>query len=366
MQLTQLNDARSIYTVSEVTFDLKKLIEDNFPSLWVSGEVSNLTIAASGHAYFTLKDDESALSCVMFKGNVGNLKFELEDGMEIIVHGRLSVYVPRGSYQILINAAEPQGIGALQLAFEQLKKKLEGEGLFSDERKKPLPFLPFKIGLITSAKGAVIHDMKNVISRRFSTMDIVHFPVKVQGEGAKEEIVAAIEWMNQKTDADVLIIGRGGGSMEDLWAFNEEIVVRAIAASKIPTVSAVGHESDVTLADFAADLRAPTPSAAAELVTPIKDDLVYELEEKSLSLINSIRELISQAEEDVANFRQRLKSPSALLDDVTLRISDLRGRLLRSMDGCFEHRQLTFQNIATRLKTHSPYYPLERGYGFVF
>ena len=261
--VASIHDARKIYSVSEVTSDLKTLLEDNFPSLWVKGEISNFKESPNGHYYFVLKDEFSQMSLVMFRGQNRLLKFQLEDGMEVLVHGHLTVYQPRGQCQMACDHVEPCGVGA--------KKKLEAEGLFDSKRKRELPLLPRKVGIITSPKGAVFHDMKNVIKRRFPNMDLVFFPVQVQGEGASAQIAHAIFLANQRDDIDVLIVGRGGGSIEDLWAFNEEIVVRSIVSSNIPVVSAVGHETDYTLADFAADLRAPTPSAAAELVVPEKE-----------------------------------------------------------------------------------------------
>ncbi len=258
----------TVYTVSELTSRIKGMLEDEFPSVWVEGEVSNFVRAASGHFYFSLKDQKSQLSCVMFRGDNFGIGFDLEDGLNVLVTGRISVYPPSGRYQLIVSEIKPLGIGLLFLEFEKLKARLAEEGLFEEARKKPLPQFPRTIGVITSPKGAAIRDMISIVGRRYPLANFVLYPVMVQGEGAAEQIAGAIEAMNRWGEPDLLIIGRGGGSIEDLWAFNEEIVARAIAASELPVVSAVGHEIDFTISDLVADLRAPTPSAAAELVVP--------------------------------------------------------------------------------------------------
>ena len=247
---------------------MPKILEEQFADIWLEGEISNYKgVASSGHCYFCLKDAGAQVDAVAFRGVMASLRFKLEEGLKVLMRCRVSLYLQRGRFQIIASAIEPQGAGALQLAFEQLKKKLESEGLFDPSRKKPIPSLPQKIGIVTSPTGAAIRDMLTVINRRFANVEILIYPVKVQGEGAKDEIAEAVQYLNQHhADLDVLLVGRGGGSIEDLWAFNEEIVARAIAASQIPVISCVGHEVDFTIADFVADLRAPTPSAAAELV----------------------------------------------------------------------------------------------------
>ncbi len=257
-----------VYKVSELTSRIKGLLEDEFPSVWVEGEVSNFVRAASGHFYFSVKDEKAQLSCVMFRGNNIGLGFDLEDGLKVLAAGRISVYPPSGRYQLIVSEIKPLGIGLLFLEFEKLKARLAEEGLFDEARKRPLPKFPRTIGVITSPKGAAIRDMISIIGRRYPLAEVVLYPVKVQGEGAAEQIAGAIEAMNRWGKPDLLIIGRGGGSIEDLWAFNEEIVARAIVASELPVVSAVGHEIDFTISDLVSDLRAPTPSAAAELVVP--------------------------------------------------------------------------------------------------
>ena len=264
---------RRIYSVAELSLEIRNLLERQFPDVWVTGEVSNLRAAGSGHLYFTLKDETAQLRAVCFRNQARYLKFKPQDGLAVIARGRLSVYEARGEYQLYVEFLEPAGLGALQLAFEQLKQKLAAEGLFDPARKKPLPMLPRVIGVVTSPTGAVIRDILRILHRRFRNINVLIYPVKVQGEGAAQEIAQGIEYFNRQAPVDVMIVARGGGSLEDLWAFNEEVVARAIAASKIPVISAVGHETDFTIADFVADLRAPTPSAAAELVVRRKQDL---------------------------------------------------------------------------------------------
>lgn len=277
-QILELFPQKAVLSVGELTRIIKDLLEDNLRDIWVDGEISNHKKAASGHTYFTLKDETAQIRVVLFKQNKKFIPFKLEDGQRVIVKGYVTVYEPRGEYQILAQYIEPKGIGALQLAFEQLKEKLNTEGLFDPKHKKPIPPVPQTIGVITSPTGAAIRDILRIIKRRFANVRILIYPVKVQGEGAAEEIVRGLKIMNQLGEAEVLIIGRGGGSLEDLWAFNEEIVARAVFDSSIPIISAVGHEIDFTISDFVADLRAPTPSAAAELVVKNKEDLLHRLD----------------------------------------------------------------------------------------
>jgi exodeoxyribonuclease VII large subunit len=255
-----------IYTVSEITRLIKLELENKFPVIWVEGEIADFKRAHSGHLYFTLKDDKSALNCVMWRSSAVRVPFELESGLQVICKGQISVYEQRGQYQLYVEGVEPKGKGALQLAFEQLKEKLKNEGLFDTSIKKKLPLLPKKVGVVTSPRGAAIVDIIKTLERRFAQLHIVIYPVKVQGEGAGDEIVEAIDHLGSLKDIDVIIVGRGGGSLEDLWAFNEEKVARAIFRCPIPIISAVGHEIDFTIADFVADIRASTPSAAAEMV----------------------------------------------------------------------------------------------------
>ncbi|HYK90484.1 MAG TPA: exodeoxyribonuclease VII large subunit [Acidobacteriota bacterium] len=265
-------EQRKILTVSEITAEIKQSL-DKLGLLWIQGEISNFKHHSSGHMYFSLKDERAQLKAACFRSNNMYLKFRPEDGLEVIVRGRISVYEPRGDYQIIVEYMEPKGLGSLQLAFEQLKERLRKEGLFDEQQKITLPLLPHKIGIVTSPTGAAIRDMLRVLQRRNASLHVLLYPAKVQGAGASEEIAAGVRYFNTRTDVDVIIVGRGGGSIEDLWAFNEEIVARAIHKSRIPVISAVGHEVDFTIADFVADLRAPTPSAAAEMVSGAREDL---------------------------------------------------------------------------------------------
>jgi exodeoxyribonuclease VII large subunit len=287
-RLMNTRTERKVLSVTEITSRIKGLLEGEFPSVWVEGEISNFKRAASGHLYFTLKDESAQLRCVCFKSSARSIRFNLEDGLKIVVRGSLSIYERRGEYQLYVEVAEPSGIGALQLAFEQLKVKLQAEGLFDASRKRPLPLYPQSIGVVTSPTGAAIRDILRVLKRRHKGISVMIYPAKVQGEGAAAEIVDGIRYFSEAQNADVVIIGRGGGSVEDLWAFNEEIVARAIAASKVPIISAVGHEIDFTISDFVADLRAPTPSAAAEIVSTAKDDISRQVTRLSEQLRSSL------------------------------------------------------------------------------
>lgn len=320
-----------IYTVSELTRKIKAILEQNFPFIWISGEISNFRMPSSGHFYFTLKDETSQIQTVMFRGQNQNLKFVPEDGTSVTGLGRVSVFEPRGSYQVILEYLEPKGVGALQVAFEQLKKKLDDEGLFDEQYKKPLPFLPEKIGLITSPTGAVVHDILHIIKRRFPGIPLDIVPVKVQGDGAIAAIVAAVELLNQLRSVDVIILARGGGSLEDLQAFNSEAVARAIFASEIPIISAVGHETDYTISDFAADLRAPTPSAAAELVVPIKGDLYRKINELKYFIILNLQRYIKNYRSQVGSLRERLADPKKKVIDHRLKLDEDTDRLIRAM-----------------------------------
>jgi len=314
-------------TVSELTRKIKSLLEDRFQFVWLSGEISNFRIPASGHFYFTVKDAHAQISAVMFRGQNRNLKFRPEDGMQISGMGRISVYEPRGSYQIIFEHLEPGGIGALQIAFEQLKQKLENEGLFSVQRKQALPFLPHYIGLVTSPSGAVVHDVLRIVNRRYPNVHIQIAGCKVQGEGAEDEICAAIELLNKQKHMEVIIVARGGGSLEDLHAFNSENVARAIHASRVPVISAVGHETDYTIADFVADMRAPTPSAAAELVVPVKEDLKYTLSDMTRQLSGSIHRVVDNKRIHLEHAHKKLKDPRKRIHDLRMRMDELANRL---------------------------------------
>lgn len=331
---------QTILTVSRLTSLFKDLIEDNFSQVWVEGEASNLTYAASGHVYCTLKDSGAMLRCVMFRSSVKALKFKLEEGMALVVRGRLSVYDQRGEYQLIAEYAEPKGLGALQAAFVQLKERLAGEGLFSESHKQPLPFMPQKVGIVTSASGAAIHDILNVLGRRNAGLHLIVYPVRVQGVGSAAEIAAAIDNLNRLNAADVLIVGRGGGSLEDLWAFNEELVARAVYRSRIPVISAVGHETDWTICDFVADLRAPTPSAAAELVCTAREELLNQIQNLVLRLDQAISSQLKLRMHNLAGLRRALHDPSRMLGHQLQRVDDLSERLDMALRNLFgRHRE---------------------------
>jgi len=328
-----LFEERTILTVSRLTGLIRGVLEENFEHVWIEGEVSNLALPSSGHLYFTLKDAGAQIRCVMFRASARALRFRLQNGMMLVVRGRVSVYGQRGEYQFLVEYLEPKGVGALQLAFIQLKEKLAKEGLFDESRKKRLPGLPRKIGIVTSTSGAALHDILTVLRRRHACVDVLISPVKVQGEGAAEEIAGAIRDFNRYRDVDVLIVGRGGGSMEDLWAFNEEVVARAVFSSRIPVISAVGHEVDFTIADLAADLRAPTPSAAAEMVVKSREELESNLRHLSHRLSNAIERRLAACRERLGGLQRALKDPMLLVGNLLQRIDDLGDRMQRAMSG---------------------------------
>ena len=350
----EMDPIRKIYTVSELNANIKTLLEEKFPFIWITAEISNFRTPLSGHFYFTLKDEESQLNAVMFRGQQLHLKFKPEDGMRITGMGRLSVYEPRGTYQIILEYLEPAGIGALQVAFEKLKAQLADEGLFDEKYKKAAPFLPYKIALITSPTGAVVHDMLNIINRRFSNMNIQVLPVKVQGSGAEEEIIEALEQLNQRTDADLAILARGGGSLEDLQAFNSESVARAVFASEIPIISAIGHETDYTIVDFVADLRAPTPSAAAELAVPVKNQLLQQLESIYEDLAYRTANIIDRLGFTLKDLSQRLTDPRKQIEDWRLRMDDYSSRLIRYIQMLLERQKERHQWWQDRLVNNSP------------
>jgi exodeoxyribonuclease VII large subunit len=378
-----------IYTVSEITKLVKLEIENAFPGVWVEGEVSNFHRHSSGHLYFTLKDERSQLRSVMFRGEARRVAFELKDGLQVICRGRLNVYEPRGEYQIVIERVEPKGKGALQLAFEQLKEKLRVEGLFDPKHKKPLPLFPKKLGVVTSPRGAAIIDILRTLERRFARLQILIYPAKVQGEGAAEEIVEGIEYLGGQPDIDVIIVGRGGGSIEDLWAFNEEKVARAIFRCPIPIISAVGHEVDVTIADFVADKRASTPSGAAEIVIKEEQALIdridasmKQLNKNMLYFLQERRQLVSDLSRHriFQNFQLALYNLEQRVDDLEERAREVFRRKKttlaenRSAVALFEEKMASnilrlLQSLAARweklsLELHnlSPLNILKKGY----
>ena len=345
---------RKIYSVSGLNAEIKSLLEESYPFVWLSGEISNFRIPASGHFYFSLKDSASQISAVMFRGQQRKLKFEPEDGMSVTGMGRISVYEPRGTYQIILEYLEPSGIGALQVAFEQLKIRLADEGLFDDNYKVDIPFIPNKIGIITSPSGAVVHDILQVVKRRFANVAIQIYPVKVQGDGAVQEICSALELLNDRAQCDVVILARGGGSLEDLQAFNSELVARAIFASRIPVISAVGHETDYTIADFVADLRAPTPSAAAELAVPEKSALEHRCRELTGQLNSKIYSYYNILKIRTQEITRRMNDPRRKIEDLRLQIDDLTLRLNRMFAYNLRRERENLDFRMDRLKANTP------------
>lgn len=343
------SDEPSVYTISEINGLLKGMIEKQFSVVWLRGEISNFTAHSSGHYYFSLKDSKSQIKANMFKGYNSKLKFRPEAGMEVIVRGRLSVYEPRGDYSITCETMEPVGAGALQKAFEQLKDKLRLEGLFAQEHKQKLPALPKHIGIVTSPTGAAIQDILNVLSRRYKNGQITLIPARVQGEGAAREVVRGIEMANRLSTFDVLIVGRGGGSIEDLWCFNEEIVARAIFASKIPIISAVGHEIDFTIADFVADVRAPTPSAAAELVAQSAGEITERIANLSRRLKKSMQLVMERKATSLIGLQKQMIDPKRKLEDLIQRCDDLTERLSHAWSRYRRDRQTQIQILKGRL-----------------
>lgn len=356
-----------VLTVSEITGLIKQTLEENFSDISVLGEISNFKAHVSGHWYFTLKDSNAQISCTMWRGMNSYVFFTPQDGMKITVTGKLSVYPPRGSYQIDVRSMKPAGVGELQAAFEKLKEKLSAEGLFDQQFKKEIPRFPSKIGIVTAIDGAAFRDMISVAQRRYPLVELVIVPTKVQGEGAAAEIAANIALLNRQSDIDVIIIGRGGGSLEDLWAFNEEIVARAVFASKIPVISGVGHEIDFTIADFTSDLRAPTPTAAMELATPSQDELFAFIDEFSYYFNDKIFKIIEDRKLKINQFiksygfrvpQDLIKNRSQFLDNIYFRLQNsIENRLTRE-----KNRLKIFEN---HLQAYNVDNTLKRGYAIV-
>ncbi len=351
---------RHIYSVTELTRNIKVIIEQSFKGLWVEGEISNLKLYPSGHTYFDLKDKEAVLKCVLWRWTAQYMKFKLEDGQNIVCFGNISLYEERGQYQLYVEKVEPKGVGALALAFEQLKKRLSKEGLFDEAHKKPIPLLPKSIGVVTSPTGAVIRDILNVLGRRFGNIEVIINPVRVQGKHSAAEIASAIEDFNKFGKIDVMIIARGGGSIEDLWAFNEEVVARAIYASSIPVISAIGHETDFTISDFVSDLRAPTPSAAAELVVSKKQELLDIIDtystRMSVSLLHKIKDLSALLKSYV------LENPINKLRQYAQRVDELTKNITMNLSYILKLKEHAFKAMLSKLDTLSPLSILSRGY----
>jgi exodeoxyribonuclease VII large subunit len=364
MDIERIHLQRTVLSVSELTRQVKQLLEEHYGDVWVSGEVSNYTRASSGHIYFTLKDERSVVKAVLFRGHQQGLKFEIENGLHLIVHGTLSVFEKRGEYQIIADFLEPEGLGALQLAFEQLKERLQKEGLFDDSRKKPIPPFPDTVGIVTSETGAAIRDILNVIARRYSGVRVIIYPTLVQGEDAASRIAEAIVTANRRREADVLIVGRGGGSLEDLWPFNEELVARAIFESTIPVISAVGHEIDVTIADFVADVRAPTPSAAAEIVVKNRRELLKSYADLHSRLFTSMKRMVSTRSEQLSRctietLENKLKR---LIREKQMVVDDLTRSLTGTLDSGLLRIRGRFEQAVGKLHVLSPLGTISRGY----
>ncbi len=364
-----MDNSKMILSVTQINEYIRALISQDevLSMIMVRGEISNLTIHRSGHIYFTLKDETSVLKSVMFRSNAQKVKFALKEGMNVIVYGRISLYTPSGQYQLYAEDIQPDGIGALYIAYEQIKEKLAKEGLFDASRKKPIPRLPMTVGIITSPTGAAIHDMINVMGRRFPLTKLLLYPALVQGDNAHKTLIAGIEYFNLSKTADVIIIGRGGGSMEDLWAFNNVELAYAIAKSDIPVISAVGHESDFTICDFVADLRAPTPSAAAELAVPnafsVKNDInksIGDIEKKLILQIQQYRKQIK-----ILSSSRVLASKEELLDAYKMKISLLSDNLDSGMQNILKEKNHKLGISCAKLQAISPLNTLARGYSMI-
>ncbi len=348
------------FSVTELNLLAKNLLEDTLPALWLEGEVSNLSMHGSGHWYLSLKDDESQIRAAMFKNRNQFLKFRPKNGAHVRVKGRISLYAPRGEYQFIIEHMEDAGIGALQRAFEQLKNKLNAEGLFAPERKRPLPTLPNCIGLVTSPTGAAVHDILTVLARRFPLIPVVIYPTAVQGVEAPTQIIAAIRTANARAECDVLIVGRGGGSLEDLWAFNDEGLARCIAGSNIPVVSAVGHQVDFTIADFVADARAPTPSAAAEMLSPDQAEWLQSLQQQERKLLQNMRRQLRDATQQLQQWQSRLKHPGKRLEEQHQKLDEYATRLQNAMQRQVQQQRVSFENAERRFASQSPSHLVSR------
>ncbi len=358
-------DHSAAITVSTLVNLLQEVVEDNFVDILVQGELSNVSKPSSGHYYFTLKDKTGQLKCAMFRSQARALRFKPVDGLSVVCRARASVYPQRGELQLIVSGIEPEGVGGLQLAFEQLKQKLENEGLFSAKLKQPLPNFPKTIGIVTSATGAAIHDIINVLRRRSAGVKVLLHPVRVQGEGAADEIATALSELSNIDDVDVIIVGRGGGSREDLWAFNEEVVARAIVAARIPIISAVGHEVDVSISDLVADLRAPTPSAAAELVVKNSQELEHHLDQLTIRLAAQMRGRLTLLNNNLDGVSKRLRSPVDKVKLQRARLQQTQVRLQQVIATFIDHQRHQFSLLASRLESLSPLAVLSRGYAIV-
>jgi exodeoxyribonuclease VII large subunit len=364
-ELSPEEPVEEILSVWELTSRIKDLLEGAFPAVSVEGEISDFARPRSGHCYFTLKDDRAQIRAVIWRNTMGRIRFDLHDGLAVICRGHLDLYAPRGSYQLIVDHMEPQGIGALELAFRQLHEKLAKEGLFRPERKRPLPRFARRIAVVTSPTGAAIRDFLQVLARRWRGTDVLIVPARVQGAGSVEEVVAGIELVNRLRPAvDCLVVTRGGGSLEDLWTFNEERVVRAIHASQVPVVSAIGHEIDVTLSDLVADVRALTPSEAAELVAPAADEVLAALDQYRKRLLAALRSRASAAAtrlDSLARHRA-FRRPFDLVHDLARRLDELESRGNRAIEARMRATRQQLATATARLESLSPLAVLGRGY----
>jgi len=349
-----MTTTRHILSVSLLNEQVRDLLENSFVNLWVEGEISNLSQPSSGHLYFTLKDAGAQIRAAMFRGNNRFLKFAPKNGQQVLLKARVSLYAPRGDYQLIVEHIEEAGLGALRRAYDELRLRLQGEGLFEAARKRPLPSPPQHIAVITSATGAAVRDIISVLGRRFPGLPVTVLPVPVQGREAAPAIVRAIALANAQKAFDVILVARGGGSLEDLWAFNEEIVARAIAGSRLPVVSGVGHETDFTIADFVADVRAPTPSAAAELLSPDGDDLLDNFEGFEVLLVRALRTQLARLQQHMTHLRARLRHPGQRLQDLAQKLDGLEARLLRAQQQTMRKRQAQWENLFARLRGQQP------------
>jgi len=320
-----------VYSVKELTEEIRQLLADKFDLIWVEGEISNFRIPMSGHYYMVLKDETAQIRAVMFRPKVRLLKFKPQDGMKVIAQGKVDIYAPRGEYQLVLDYLEPLGVGALALAFEQTKKKLAEQGLFDQAKKRPIPFLPQKVAVVTSPTGAAVRDFLKIIQRRFANLEIIIVPARVQGEEAVWDLIEALKIVNEKLDVDVVVLTRGGGSLEDLWPFNREELAHAIRACRVPVVSAVGHEIDTTIADLAADLRAPTPSAAAEILVVEKEQIKGRVKESRTRMFNAVTSRIVRERERLERLTSRIKDPRRAMAENWQRLDELAGRLERAI-----------------------------------
>lgn len=349
----------NILSVSDFTRNVKSVLEYNFPSVWVSGEISNLAMPRSGHWYFTLKDDRSQVRCAMFRQSNQRLTFTPNEGMQILVKARVSLYEARGDFQLIVDNMEDAGVGALQRAYEQLKQKLQAQGLFDAQHKQTLPEIPHQVGIITSPTGAALQDILNVLKRRFPALPIIIYPAQVQGANAPEQLLHALHQAQEQALCDVLIIGRGGGSIEDLWAFNDEQLAMAIYNCPIPIISSVGHEVDFTICDFVADVRAATPSAAAELVSPDGEEWKSWLNGIERQLVTQIERHISSLQQQLQWQYKQLKHPGRYLDEIAQRIDELSARFEQHLKLQLQSRKEKVLTLEARLQQHSPIHQLK-------